>query len=297
VKQAHGVPSGLIVMLAVGTFACSPGEEPRRGLSSETDAQTDTMACDLPDTYVKPYIMLPFDPLEWIIDDMYVQPDPEKCAELDVVACRINLRCTGDFTAKSYQCFNAQGILTNFFAFDYAGPVPCSKDQLMEWIIAESEECSHTVGFDALPAEGGALLDLSRFKPIVCTNVSRTRFRLQSVDGSILRLTRLVDHYPCDSGTIHAWWTCVDTADAQVWNQSLPFSRCQDWAGWGLTGERHGTHPDGLEVQVLGSCDGKCIVSRFVAAQSIPGDPGPATAYKGLADAFTSCEVDIDVVP
>jgi len=296
-KSSHQSSIFHLAILAIGAFACSHAEERQFGESTESDAHVDAVACDLPsinEEYHKynPFTMLPFDPREWVIDDMKVPADPTKCAELDIVACRIHRSCEGDEGAKKYQCFNSDGLLTKYFSLDITGPLPCTKEQLMDWIVAESEECSHSVGFDALPWENSAFMDLSQFKPQVCTNASRTRFRLQSIDGSVVRLTRVLEHYPCASRDIHLWQACVYSLEEKVWNKALPFTSCESWSGLGGHGT---THSDRLEVGVTASCDGKCIQARFVDEQSVPGSPGPATPYKGLAEEFVSC--DVDVVP
>jgi len=164
---------------------------------------------------------LSVDPQDWQGPDSFFQADATECAKLGIVACRREDSCLGSV----YICFNKNAEGIEYFAPSQGGTIPCSKSQFVEWLAAESKDCTRQIGSEEVPSAMVALMGSVSSQSTLCANESKTRIRAISPDGILefVYWPDLCGGHVLDSST---WTLCASPANANVWNKGLPFLHC-----------------------------------------------------------------------
>jgi hypothetical protein len=278
-------PQVVIVLLALLPGAgCSQDTPPHHGAVTDVAESHDTTCTgDAQTTWTSWSIAtlrtLRVDPQGWVGPDSFFQFDAAECAKLGIVACRREDSCLGSM----YICFNKNAESVEYFAPSQGGTIPCSKSQFVEWLAAESKDCTRQIEPDEIPSAMTALMSSVSDRSTLCCNDSKTRIRLTTPDSTLQFV-----YWPGLCGgqklDVSAWTLCGSPGNADIWNKALPFLNCS-WYSASSTDSNIW-----LEFAMRTDCDRKCVALMAPIAAN-PELDLPAFVNSLAAD-FQGCPTD-----
>jgi hypothetical protein len=214
---------------------------------------------------------------EWNEPETFFQPDNDSCLSLGIVACRKRFGCGVD----AYWCYNTEGKVVGRYEPAYGDVIPCSKAQFLSWLAEESVECTRSVGLETIPNGYVTLLN-EQIGPIsVCGNVSLTRLRIDSHNGSF----RLIFWPPLCGGpkfNTSGWSICGSSTQGAMWASDLPYLSCTSFKA-----QYFPTPNYLLEVSVETDCLSKCVLPWDFQSFDVNADW--QSAFAAIAADFKGC--------